>query len=360
MLRVLLLSRYHQLAASSRYRFYQYLPYLKKQGIEVTAAPLLDDYYLKSLYAKERKVTYSRLLKAYAQRLNYLSQASAFDVVWVQMEALPWIPSWLELPLLGTGTPYIVDYDDAWFHTYDQHPAWLIRQLLQKKIDQVMKNAAVVVAGNKYIAERAESSGAKTVEIIPTVIDLDAYPLSPHPENEQFTIGWIGTPFTTHHLTTIHTALQVICQDGKTQVVAIGDESFRLAGVNLHVKPWDQQTEVSEIQRFDLGIMPLKDSAFERGKCGLKLIQYMASARPVIATPVGVNQQIVKDGQNGFHATSTAQWLAAFERIKQDMTLRQKFGATGRAQVEKEYCLQVTAPKVAELLFRSAQGTNRS
>ncbi|MFN7930639.1 MAG: glycosyltransferase family 4 protein [Blastocatellia bacterium] len=218
-----------------------------------------------------------------------------------------------------------------------------------------MKNAALVVAGNRYIAARATQSRARKIAIVPTVVDLAAYPLSPPPENKIFTIGWIGTPFTAHHLRSIQPALQQFCCAGNAQVVAIGAESLQLDGVNLQVKSWQQQTEAHELRQFDVGIMPLQDAAFERGKCGLKLIQYMAAARPVIATPVGVNQEIVKDGQNGFLATTTEEWLAALSWIKQDRPLGQVLGAKGRAQVEREFCLQITAPKIAQLLYQAAQ-----
>lgn len=354
MLKILLLSRYERLAASTRYRFCQYLPYLQEQGMEVTEAPLLDDHYLRTFYATGQQRSLSYLIKAYAKRLAHLLHSSSYDLIWIQMEMLPWIPNWIERALVGSKTPCLVDYDDAWFHCYDHHPSLLVRQILKKKIDRLMKRAALVVAGNEYIAVRAQEARAPRVEILPTVIDLEAYPLVPLPQNEHFTIGWIGSPPTSHHLKSIHTALRTICQEGKTQVVTIGDESLQLEGVNLIAKPWDERTEVSEVQHFDLGIMPLVDSVFERGKCGFKLIQYMACARPVVASPVGINQQLVQNGENGFQATTTEEWLTAFRSIRDQVEIRHQFGQAGRQQVEKSYCLQVTAPKLAKLLREAA------
>ncbi len=355
MLKVLLLSRYGRLAASTRYRFCQYLPYLKEQGIVVTEAPFLDDGYLRNYYAGGSRTSPSYLFKAYSKRLAHLFTAATYDLVWVHLEALPWVPGWMENALLGNRTPYVVDYDDAWFHCYDQHPSFLVREILKKKIDRVMRKATLVVAGNEYIAARAEDAQAQRIEILPTVIDLAGYPLSPQPNNEAFTIGWIGTPPTVRHLKSIHPALKLICQEPTTRVIAIGDESLKLDGVNLEARPWNQQTEVQELQSFDVGIMPLIDSVFERGKCGFKLIQYMACARPVIASPIGVNQRIIKDGYNGFHATTTEEWLQAFGRIKEQKEIRNALGQAGREVVERHYCLQVTAPKLANLLISAVR-----
>jgi glycosyltransferase involved in cell wall biosynthesis len=354
MLNVLLLSRHGRLAASTRYRFCQYLPYLKAQGITVTEAPLLDDNYLRTLYAEGKRTAGSYFLKVYSERLRYLLKTATYDLVWIHTEALPWLPGWIEQFLLGQRTPYVAEYDDAWFHRYDQHPSLFVRQLLKNKIDRVMKQAALVVAGNEYIAARAAAAGARKIEIVPTVIDLATYPLSPQPHNERFTIGWVGSPPTARHLKSIHPALKLICQEGNAQVVAVGAGSLQLEGVNLQAKVWQEQTEVQEIQRFDVGIMPLIDSVFERGKCGFKLIQYMACARPVIASPVGVNQQLVRDGDNGFQATTTEEWLAAFRKLRDHAELRPHLGAAGRKQVESSYCLQVTAPKLTRLLYDAA------
>lgn len=353
MLKILLLSRYGRLAASTRYRFCQYLPYLKEQGVEVTEAPFWGDDYLRAYYAGSRRSSPSYFLKAYSKRLAHLLTATKYDLVWVYLETLPWLPAWMEEFLLGRQTSYVVDYDDAWFHCYDQHPSWLIRKLLKQKIDRVMRRATLVVAGNEYIAARAAEAQAQRIEILPTVIDLDCYPLSPQPNNETFTIGWIGTPPTIPHLKSIEPALKQICQDSKARVVAIGAGGLRLDGVNLEARPWNPQTEVQELQSFNVGIMPLIDSVFERGKCGLKLIQYMACARPVIASPVGVNQLLVQHGKNGFQATTTEQWLDAFHLIRESPEKQRALGEAGRSKIEHEYCLEVTAPKLLNILCQA-------
>ena len=354
-LKVLLLCRYGPMAASTRHRFLQYLPYLTEHGFDVHVETLLDDIYLQDLYA-QRGLSRTRIARSYARRLWLLRRSWHYDLIWTYIEALPWVPGWLEAMLTPQGIPYVVDYDDAMFHRYDRHRSPIVRKLLGQKIDRVMRDAALVVAGNQYIAGRARDAGAKRVEILPTVVDLDRYPVAaPVSGTECFTIGWIGSPATAYNLQLTRPALAKFCDSRNAQVVAVGSGSIELGDVPLEVKPWAEATEVEEIRQFDVGIMPLIDSPFERGKSGFKLIQYMACARPVIGSPVGVNREIITDGENGFWATSADEWIHALERLWGDQDLCRRQGEAGRRQVEERYSLQVTAPKLARLL-RSVTG----
>lgn len=351
-MKVLLLSRYGYLGASSRYRFYQYLPFLHQQGFEVNVCSLLNDQYIQKLYVGRRSSL--SIAFAYLQRLFQLITAQNYDLIWLEKEAFPWIPSLLESLLLKSKIPYVVDYDDATFHRYDQHTSPVVRQLLGQKIDRVMSQAALVIVGNSYLAARAKAAGANHVEILPTVVDLVRYPVSPYPK-QRFTIGWIGSPLkASAYFEAIQSALREICKDGSAQVVAIGAGTMELAGVPVVVKPWNEATEVSDMQQFNVGIMPLTDTPFERGKCGFKLIQYMACARPAIGSPVGINQKIIQHGVNGYTASTPEEWIDALQKIKADPELAQRMGVEGRTLVEKAYCLQVVAPKLAELLLQAA------
>jgi glycosyltransferase involved in cell wall biosynthesis len=283
-------------------------------------------------------------------------KSQKYDLIWLEKEALPWLPAWLELLLLRGRTPYVVDYDDAVFHRYDQHSASVVRWLLGQKIDRVMQNARLVIAGNDYLANRATQAGAKWVEILPTVVDLDRYPLSKAPQNEVFTIGWIGTPLKFfNYIKELAPVLKEICRDGGAKVVAIGAKETNIEDIPLEIKPWSEATEVKEMQQFDVGIMPLTDTPFERGKCGFKLIQYMASSRPVIGSPVGVNAEIIEQGINGFHASSQAEWLQAFQKLKNDRYLRESMGLAGRKLVEDKYNIKITAPRLLQLLQAAVQ-----
>lgn len=349
-MKILLLSRYDTLGASSRYRSYQYLPYLSKKGFEITVAPLVGNDYLKRLYSGNKK-SLSNIVSNYSKRIIQLINSAQYDLIWLEKEAFPWIPAWLESLLFKSNIPYVVDYDDAVFHRYDQHNSGLVRWFLGKKIDQVMSKAALVIAGNNYLAQKALNAGANRVEILPTVIDLERYKPITLPEENTFTIGWIGSPMKSYtYLKTIQPALKEICKDDSTRVVAIGAAQIELEGVLLEIQPWSEATEVEQMQKFDVGIMPLTHTPFEQGKCGFKLIQYMACNLPVVASPVGVNNQIIRDGTNGYKASSIEEWIEAFSVLKNDSLLRKKMGNAGRKIVEENYCLQVTEHKLARLL----------
>ncbi len=351
---LLLLSRYGPLGSASRVRFYQYLPFLRAQGIEVTVCPLLADEYVQKLYTGQRQ-SLAFLARAYLARGRALLQAQKFDLIWLEKESLPWFPAWLEKAL--TRTPYVVDYDDAVFHRYDLHPNPLVRRVLGRKIEEVMHHAALVVAGNDYLAAHAQQAGAKRIEIIPSVVDADRYQ-NASPPPRPFTIGWIGAPVTAPYLQRIQPALAEVCAHDGGTMIQVGGGHVSLAGVPLENRPWSEATEVAEIQRFDVGIMPLPDEPFERGKCGYKLIQYMACGLPVIASPVGVNQKIVEPGVNGYLASTIEDWITALNLLRTDPALRTRLGTAGRAKVEAQYSLQANAPKLRNLLLETAHGTS--
>ena len=353
-MKILLLSRYSRLGASSRLRSYQYLPFLKSHGIDVAVAPLLNDDYVKSLYMEEKKPVFS-ILGAFIRRLGNLLNSNRFDLVWIEYEIFPWLPAWMEMILTWAGIPYIVDYDDAIFHRYDLNPHRAVRTFLGNKINKIMKQAEIVIAGNLYLANSAIRAGTKRVEYIPTVIDLDRYSIKDRMNTDAFKIGWIGSPKTAKYLNLVKPAISHLYNKGNISLSLVGSGRLELDDVPIKILKWSEETEVSDIQNFDVGIMPLPDNPWERGKCGYKLIQYMACGKPVVASPVGANTEIVEQGINGFLAGSTEAWQEALTILRNNPDLREKMGLAGRKIVEKKYCKQVTAPKLLSI-FKSMRG----
>ncbi len=347
-MKILLLSRYGSMGASSRIRLYQYLPYLKTHGIDCFVAPLLDDDYILSLYSGKSRLLFS-IISSYIQRIWIVLNSRSFDLVWLEKELFPWLPVWVERILSHANIPYMVDYDDATFHRYDLNPNWPVRALFKNKISRVMLNAELVVTGNNYLANYALCAGVKRVEFIPTVIDLDRYSIKNQPNSEKFTVGWIGTPNTAKYLTLIKQAMIQFQKQDNISFSFVGSGDVDLNELPIKTICWSEETEVSDIQDFDVGIMPLADSPWERGKCGYKLIQYMACGKPVVASPVGANTEIVEHGVNGFLAESTEEWLEALTILRDNPDMRNKMGAAGRKMVKKKYCLEVTAPKLLSL-----------
>ena len=347
-MRVLLLSRYGPLGASSRLRLYQYLPFLNSRGFEVSVMPLFDDDYLKRLYSQRVSVT--SVLRSYTARIIVLLRARRFDLLWIEKEMFPWLPGWIERGLFPSSASIVMDYDDAVFHRYDKHRLSSIRFLLGNKIDAVMRRADLVTVGNEYLGARARQAGALRVEIVATVVDATRYAVKYSAREEPVTIGWIGSPSTAHYLRLVGPALQGIVASRGARVVAVGANADQLKGLPIEVRPWSEQSEVAEIQRFDIGIMPLPDEPFERGKCGYKLIQYMACGIPVVASPVGANKVVVREGVEGFLPADLSQWSDVLGKLCDDSSLRSRLGAAGRNRVEAEYSLQVTAPRLEKLL----------
>lgn len=347
---ILLLSRYGNLGASSRLRTYQYVPYMESQGIKIQVLPLLDNDYVRGLYSSD--VPILSIVRSYIFRVCFLIKMERFDLIWVEKEVLPWLPAFFENVLLPSKTPIVVDYDDAQFHRYDQHKSPFVRAVLGHKIQNIMAMANVVVVGNEYLAEYAVSAGARKVEIVPTVVDVERYTCNVDSDERMLTIGWIGTPTTDKYLRLLEPVFKKIVESNCVRIVAIGANSKNLVGIPVETKKWAESDEVKEILKFDIGIMPLPDEPWERGKCGYKLIQYMACCKPVIASPVGINLALVQQGINGFLADTIQDWIQAFERLLSDATLRHSMGQSGRNLVEQKYSLGVTAPKLKHI-FRS-------
>lgn len=348
-MKILMLSRYGRLGASSRMRSYQYLPYMESAGINIILAPLFSDAYVERLQLENRSAW--EVTKALASRVCVLMRASKFDLLWIEKDALPWLPTWVEKVLLPHGVPYVLDYDDAVFHQYDEHRNPLVKALLADKHPQLMRGAALVVVGNDYLGDYARQAGAPHVELVPTVVDLARYP-TPTPKQEDGTlpcVGWIGQRATAHFLAPYAALFERLSAGGRARFAAIGIDTATL-GLPMASIPWTEQTEVASIASLDVGIMPLLDGAFERGKCGYKLIQYMACGLPVVASPVGVNRQIVEHGINGFLAETPEQWENALRTLLTDSHLRQRMGQAGRKKVERQYNLQVTGPILSRML----------
>lgn len=359
--KILALTKYGRLGASSRIRLYQQLEGWKQDGIEVTVRPLIPDRLLQQRYLRGRYCLRS-LLSAYFDRVKALMQRWHFDLLWIEKEALPWWPLCIEIVLLR-GVPYVLDYDDATFHSYDHHPRSWVRRLHGRRIDGLMSDAALVIAGNSYLAQRAREAGAHRVEVVPTAIDLERYPaptagqqpVIPRGQPEALPrIVWIGSPATVHYLQLLQEPLKALAATRPFMLRVIGASKVNLPGVMIEELPWSEATEVRDLVGCSAGIMPLHDSLWEQGKCGYKLIQYMACGIPVVASRVGANTEIVKHGENGFLATTHEEWISALNQLLTDQDVRINMGLAGRVDIERTYCIQKTGPTTAKLLWALA------
>lgn len=352
MKKVALLTKYGNRAASTRQRFLQYRPYFEAVGFDFEEQPLLDNAYLDKLYEGGVRDT-KHVVSRYIDRVSWLIWRCDADIIWLHCELLPYLPGLLERLARIPRRPVVFDFDDAIFHNYDLHPRATVRAMLGNKLQTTIGTAEMVLAGNEYLADYARSNG-KRVEVVPTVVDIDHYVPAPairSPETPR--VGWIGTPSTwAEYMVPMLPMFSTISTKLGARVTAVGASGQEKSGIDI--VPWSEETEVSRIQDMDIGVMPLADTPWARGKCGYKLIQYMACGLPVVASPVGVNRDIVEHGLNGFLAETSDEWRQAVETLICNPELRQRMGREGRKKVEQFYSLQVHGPRVASLLSEIA------
>ncbi len=356
-LSLLMATRYGRLGASSRLRLLQYQAPLAAAGILSTARPFFPDDYVRALYGEAARLP--SVAAAYANSLRLKRAIAAHDLIWIEKELLPFVPAAVEQKLL-MGKPFILDFDDAWFLRYEQSPNRLVRRLLGGKFASLMRQAALTIVANEALEAWARQAGANTVLRLPTVVDLDHYPVKPEPtapEQGVFTIGWIGTPVTAPYLASLAAPLRRLAAEAPLELLVIGAPDFAISGINCRHEPWSEAAEAAAIARCHVGVMPLTDDRWSRGKSGYKLIQYMAAGRPAVASPVGANQSIVADTATGFLAGSADEWYESLRRLRDDPLLRARMGSAARSRVADRYALQVTAPRLAAALHKIAAKT---
>ncbi len=353
-MKILILTKYSRLGASSRLRALQYIPYLEDIGYNITVEPLFDDVYLETLYSSKTR-SFNRTALLYLKRILSLRNAKNYDLLWIEKELLPYTPPILEKILNIFNISYVVDFDDAIFHNYDLSDNVIIRRFLSKKIDIVMKNAKCVTAGSSYLIERAKTANAKKTKLIPTVIDLERYKtIAPSPnESHNRTIGWIGSPYTQKYLLRIKDALNAINKKHSINLLLVGATDSivkEFPNINVTVIPWSENTEIDCIQKMDIGIMPLLNTPWELGKCGYKLIQYMACGIPFVASSIGENINIQRESNGGYLASTQQEWIDSLDLLLTSASKRDTIGKAGRHAVEKVYSLQAQLDELTEVL----------
>lgn len=353
-MRVAAFTRYDRTAASTRQRLLQYLPALNRAGIEVDYHPLLGGDYVRSLVTQGG---FSKLAiaRSYARRLKQLIQNPDGDLIWIYAELFPYLPAAFERLAFRSGKPVVYDFDDAFFHPYDNSSRSWVRRLLNGKLEPLLSGAAACCCGNRYLQEYAREFCDNSV-VLPTVVDTSIYrPAPPESRGGELVIGWIGSPSAWVTVRPLIPLLRQLCAERQVRVSVVGAGVAAEADLfpGLDLVDWSEATEVAEVQKMDIGIMPLMDTPFQRGKSGYKLIQYMACGLPVVAAPVGVNAEIVLHERTGILATSQEEWRVALETLISSAELRRRMGTAGRARAENNYSLASQAPRLVDI-FRTA------
>jgi glycosyltransferase involved in cell wall biosynthesis len=356
-MRIAALTRYTDQGASSRVRFHDWASHLAPHGIFIDYFPLFTNAYLSSFYNDGKKPLIS-VVKSYLRRIRYLFSIGEYDAIWLEKEMLPYVPLLEPLIIKLLNRPLIVDIDDAIFHQYDQSSSLFVRNILGKKVDSIFEASTCVIAGNSYLAERARQAGAKRVEVIPTLVSTTKYipRLESTIQTDDILIGWIGSPSTEKYLDIVRPTLNELSNNHKCKTSLIGASATAAAQLHAELHKWSPDTEASMISNMDIGIMPLADSLWERGKCGYKLIQYMACGLPTVASDVGVNSQIIIHGKTGFVARTEEEWLKYLSILLNDRNLRHSMGRLGRRIFEEKYSYEGLTMKMQNI-FITLNGT---
>ncbi len=345
-------TRHGREAASTRQRVLQYIPALEAAGFRVDFEPLLGDDYVRSLVDGGG---FSRLdvARSYLKRMRALLSGPGADIVWIYAELFPYLPGWVERLALSRSRAVVYDYDDAFFHTYDSSSNPLVRGMLGRKFEPLLRHAAACSCGNAYVLDYASRFCRRSI-ILPTVVDTDLYkPRADGADPDQpLVIGWIGSPTTWGYLRPLFPLLAEISRERgvKVRVVGAGVQAEKDRFPGLQLVDWSESSEVADVQAMDIGIMPVPDEIWARGKSGYKLIQYMACGLPVVASPVGVNRDIVAHGLTGFLATTPEEWRASLLELIESADLRARMGLVGRKRAEEGYSLSVHTPRLIDLL----------
>ena len=349
---------------SQRFRFEQYVEYLAEHGLPTTFAPVIhpDEYGV--MYGSKQLPRKAWIgVRGLARRAGDLLRLRDFDIVFVQREAIQLGTALFERAAARARPRLVFDFDDAiWLpnaSSANSRLAWLKNA---RKTSRIIEAADLVLAGNDYLADYARQFNS-AVEVVPTTIDTEQYIPPPKGEREDgVTIGWSGSMTTMEHFKPFVPVLKRLRGrlGDRVRFELIGDPTYREPELGIVGRQWSAATEVEDLARFDIGVMPLPDDEWSRGKCGLKGLQYMALEIPTVMSPVGVNSKIIEDGQNGLLASSEDEWVDKLTQLVESAELRRQLGAEARKTVEERYSLRVHAPRFAQTLRETARGRESS
>jgi glycosyltransferase involved in cell wall biosynthesis len=339
-------------APGQRYRIEQWRPFLEKEGFRIDFAPFLPPWAMDVLYQQGNLLTKAQaMLLGYAQRLRHVRDLRRYDLFFVYREAMLLGPSWIERLAAKRG-PVVFDFDDAIFlREVSEANRWVGKLRPSGKTATLCRLAKHVTVGNETLATFARRHNP-AVTVIPSTIDTIAYTPRPRPPNPRPVVGWTGSPTTVKYLEALHPVLLGLRAALDFEMRVVGAR-LDLPGINVRCVPWNASTEADDLRPMDVGLMPLSDDEWSRGKGGMKALQYMALSIPPVVSPVGANREIVQDGHNGFHASHPAEWVQKIVLLLQDGQLHARLGAEARRTVERYYSAAVQAPRLATILRES-------
>ncbi len=337
---------------SQRFRFEQYIAYLKENGFDYHFSWLVNENDDQTFYAPGKIVGKSKILiRGILKRLSETIKANKYDIIFVQRESFMLGTAFFEKLFAKSRAKLIMDFDDSiWLQNVsagNKKLAWLKNA---EKTADIIKYADLIFAGNQYLADYARQFNSN-VAIVPTTVDTDEYvKVQTTNDDGKICIGWSGSVTTIQHFEYALPFLRKLKAKYGERLTfkVIGDGNYKNEDLGIRGISWSKADEVRELSSFHIGIMPLPADEWTKGKCGLKGLQYMALEIPTIMANVGVNSQIIKEGQNGFLATTEDEWINKLETLINDPALRDRIGQAGRQTVIDHYSKNAWKSKYLE------------
>lgn len=348
---------------SQRYRVEPFLDFWNEHGLETTYEWVLGVDDMRAFYGRTLPAKAGVAVKAAFRRGTGLARTLVrpppHDIVFIQRQAFflggPWV-EWLA----SRRSPLIFDFDDAiWMPEISRGNRRFASLKNVEKIPSILRMASTVIAGNAYLADWARAHNPNVV-IVPTCVDTDRYVprTADRDPDAPIVIGWSGSPSTIIHFELALPTLARIKEKYGKRVgfKVVGDPEFRDERLGIQGEAWRSDNEVRDLQAMDIGIMPLPNDEWSKGKCGLKALTYMATGLPTLSSPIGVNTEIVRDGVNGFLADGDDAWVERLCALIEDPGLRQRLGTSGRNTVIERYSVLRWREPLLEILRRTATG----
>jgi glycosyltransferase involved in cell wall biosynthesis len=321
--------------ASSRYRIFRFLPAIEAAGFS----------HCLHLPPADPGKGFGRILTAWRDQRTIRTLAAQARLTFIQKRLLP---ERLVESLARSGR-LAFDFDDAIFTSPSGDRSAHASRRVERRLHAVLAAADVVLTGNRYLAEYS-TPHARRVVVLPTVVDTDRYPARQHGSRDRTVIGWIGHSVNHPYLAAMQPLLERLAATQRFRLLIVSDKDLLLPGVEVENRRWSETTEVADILDMDVGVMPMPDDPWSRGKCGLKALQYMAAGVPVVCAAVGANVDIVRNGIDGFAVVTDSQWQEALGELCASVELRAAMGASARARVGAQYSMHSATPVLLDTL----------
>lgn len=345
-IRLIFFSYRPYLNATSRYRVYKIVEKINNNKFSYKIYnPFSNRSYIKLINSKNLFVFLIIQVITLFRRIFQLIFVRNNQIIIIQRELLRIGPPILEKIISKINPNIIYDIDDADFHMrgifYDH-----------KKIQKIMKLSRIIFVGNQYLGDYAKNY-CRIVKIIPTLIDTGRYKirdLKTYKKSSKYILGWVGTPRSLENLKLIVKPIKILSKKFPIELNIISNKIIELGNIPIRFTKWTLKEEISNLNTIDIGIMPLYDNPYNRGKCGFKLLQYMALGIPTVASPVGVNKQIIKHGENGLLAYNSKEWIKSIQILIENYNIYKKIHANSITKVFESYSFNKFIPIIEDLL----------